>query len=365
MSDLSELQAAVSATTEAVSGFISHSKDLEQATAARLHHLEQKGARQVEGDFSSGAEPSVAGQVEGHDNFKSLKAGQTRKITIPINGPMLAKTTIVTSTTLARPDRLPGIYTPAARRLFIRNLLPQSTTQVGMIEYARENSFTNAAGPQVETFAKSESALAFSLQQSPVRTIAHWIPASKQVLDDSQQLRNHIDARLLYGLALIEEAQILAGDGTGQNLLGLITQAAAFTGSVTGDTKLDTVRRAILQIELTNNVTSGVVIHPTDWAECELLKDTIEDYVFGDPHDSQAPSLWGKPAVVTPAIAAGTFLVGDFIAAAEIFDRQNAVVEVSTEHESFFIRNLVAIRAEERIALVCYRPTAMCTGTFA
>ena len=56
------------------------------------------------------------------------------------------------------------------------------------------------------------------------------------------------------------------------------------------------------------------------------------------------------------------FLIGAFDLAAQIFDRQDATVEVSTEDADNFQKNKVTIRAEERLALAVYRPEALVYG---
>lgn len=288
-----------------------------------------------------------------------------------------AKATITTGTVGTAGDqnmRVPGIITPQLRELRIRDLLPTTRTTATTIEYVKENVFTNAASPQVEGSAKAEASLTFTLASAVVRTIAHWIPATRQVLDDMDSLMNYIQIRLRYGLKLVEETQLLSGDGTGQNLNGIITQATAYdtARNVSNDTPIDKLSHAMTQARVAEYPVDGVVLHPNDWEKIRLVKtdeggtpnSNKGSYVFGDPGSAQTPMLWNAPIVVTTAIASGTFLVGAFALGAEIFDRQEAVVDISTEHASFFVENKVAIRAEERIALAVYRPASFITGAF-
>jgi HK97 family phage major capsid protein len=284
------------------------------------------------------------------------------------------KTTITTGTVGTAMDqslRVPGILGPMVRELRVRDLLRVTPTTATAIEYVKENVFTNAASPQVEGSAKAEAALTFVLATANVRTIAHWIPATRQVLDDMSQLMSYIDNRLRYGLKLVEETQLLSGDGTGQNLNGLITQATAYdtARNVAGDTPIDKISHAITQARVAEFPVDGVILHPNDWEKIRLVKDeanNVGNYVFGDPgaNSNQVPSIWNKPVVETTAIAAGTFLIGAFMLAAEMFDRQEATVDVSTEHSDYFTRNMVAIRAEERLALAVYRPQSFVYGAF-
>ena len=69
-----------------------------------------------------------------------------------------------------------------------------------------------------------------------------------------------------------------------------------------------------------------------------------------------------NPVVQTQAMAAGKFLSGAFKLGAQVFDRWQARVEVATENEDDFIKNLVTILAEERLALAVYRPETFVYG---
>jgi HK97 family phage major capsid protein len=180
-------------------------------------------------------------------------------------------------------------------------------------------------------------------------------------------LQSYIDGRLRYGLAYAEELQLLHGDGLGTNLNGVYTQATAMTdpGIVPLPQKLDVIRMAMLQATLAEYQPSGMVLHPTDWAGIELTKDTQGRYIIGDPKNDLPARVWGLPVVATQAMLLGKFLVGAFQQGAQIFDRQDARVELSTEDSDNFRKNLVTILAEERLALAVYRPLAFVKGDFA
>lgn len=272
---------------------------------------------------------------------------------------------------LVQADRVAGIITPGLRRMTIRQLLPNNRTSSNLIEFASELLFTSNAGPQggttspnelTEGEVKPESALTFQLDNTPVITLAHFIPASRQILSDAPMLQGYVDGRLRYGLMLKEEDEILNGNGLQGDLYGLVSKATPFTGGATNQTVLDTLLKAFLQISLQNLEASGVVMHPTDWTNLLLLKDTTGRYLFTDPHGAETPRLWGKDVVATASQTSGQFLAGAFTLAAEIFDREDATVRVAEQHSDFFARNLVAILAEERLALAVYRTAALVKG---
>jgi HK97 family phage major capsid protein len=176
---------------------------------------------------------------------------------------------------------------------------------------------------------------------------------------------------MTYFLKLKEEAQLLSGTGSGGDLHGLITQATAYdTGynvASPADTKIDTLRHAMLQVELANASVSAFVFNPTDWHGIELIKTAgvaSGQYVFSNPHQVGTPTIWGRPVVVSQSITAGHFLTGDFPIAAALYDRMQSTVEVSRDYSDFFVKNMMAILCEERLALVVYRPEALVYGAF-
>ena len=259
--------------------------------------------------------------------------------------------------------RLPGVLELPQRRLTVRDLLSQGRMDGNSLEYVRETGFTNNAAPVAEAALKPESDLKFDLVQTSAKVVAHWMKASRQILSDFSQLRSIIDQRLIYGLKFKEEAQLLNGDGTGQNLHGIVPQAEAFVAPMTisGATEIDNLRLAMLQAELAEFPSTGAVLNPKDWARIELEKDTTGRYIIGNPQGTLSPTIWGVDVVTTQAIAEDKFLAGAFKMGAQVFDRWDARIEVGYVNDDF-IRNLVTILAEERLALAVYRPEAFIYG---
>ena len=269
------------------------------------------------------------------------------------------------TTGVIAPDRLPGVIQIGVRRMTIRDLITPGRTSSNLIQYVRETGFTINAATVSESMQKPESTITYNLMQSAVVTIAHWIKASKQILDDFAALQSNVDGRLRYGLALVEENQLLKGSGTGNNLNGIYTQATAFSAPlvITGATKIDTIRLMLLQAELAFFPSTGIVLNPIDWAGIELTKNTQGTYIFANPQQVATPVLWGRPVVATQAMTQGTALTGAFMMGAQLFDREDANVVISTENQDDFIKNMVTIRAEERMGLAVYRPEAFIRNT--
>lgn len=334
----------------------------------QLDDLEQKYAR---GGNGGGDEHRSIGEMfTESEGFKSFEAaGFSKNVG---RADMGIKATLTSATTNAagsvgaavQTTRLPGILEIPQRRLTIRDLISPGRMDGNSLEYVRETGFNNNAAPVAEGAEKPGSDIQFDLVTTSARVIAHWMKASRQILSDVSQLRSTIDQRLLYGLAYAEEQQILNGDGTGQNLNGIIPQASEFvapTGAISASQGLDVLRLAMLQAALAEFPATGHVLHPTDWANIELLKDDSGSYIIGNPQGTIQPTLWGLPVVATQAIAQGNFLTGAFRLGAQLFDRWDARVETGYVDDDF-TRNLVTILAEERLALAVYRPEAFVYG---
>lgn len=267
-------------------------------------------------------------------------------------------------------DRIPGITPEARQVLRVRDLLSARPTTMQIVDFVKVNAPMAIASPVVEAALKPENAVTFQSVSEKVRLIATWIPATSQILQDFEELSGFINSTLPFYVNLAEELQMLTGDGTGENLHGLIPQASAFQTSllsnVKGWNKIDIVGRAIQQITAAKELDpTFVILHPNDWFDMRLQKDSYGRYILGDPQANVKPSLFGLDVVYTTSIANGTFLVGSGNpVAAEIRDRMETTVEISTEHASFFTQNLVAIRAEKRVALLVKRTASFISGTF-
>lgn len=345
------------ATDEQKNAIASISKEIEGLNA-RLTDLMQKSAR-PEGNVP--AARSLGQQVIESDRFKAFQAGGFRGRTGNIPVLLGALTTDNGGGVLVEPQRLPGIRMPGQLPLRVRDLLAVGTTSSNAIEFVREKTFTNNAAAVAENTKKPESVIEFEQDSTTVKTLAHWIPASRQILDDVSQLQSYIDARMLYGLNLVEDNQLMNGDGTGANLKGLMRYATKFDEQLatSSTNKLDRIADAILQVWLTGFPANGIYMHPKDTNDLRKLKDTIGRYLFSNPESAIVPMPWGMRVVETTAIPEGTALVGAFALAAQVFDRQTATIDIADQDQDNFVKNMITIRAEERLALAVYYPSAI------
>lgn len=330
---------------------------------ARMQEAEQKlvnAGKQHEPEIQQSAGQLVAAKISEEGLTSSFRG--SRRVEVP----RAAITSAPNSGgALVAPER-GGVILAPQRRLTIRDLVAPGTTNSNAYEYVRETGFTNNAAVVGEGMAKPYSDLKFELDNANVRTIAHLFKGSRQILDDAAALQSFIDARARYGLLLAEEAQLLYGNGTGNNLHGIIPQAQVYAAPagvvVQAAQRIDRIRLALLQATLAEFPSTGVVLNPIDWAAIELLKDGEGRYIIGKPQEGTSPRLWNLPVVETQAIVQDQFLVGAFSLAAQILDRMGIEVLVSTENDKDFENNMVTIRAEERLAFAVYRPEAFVTG---
>ena len=333
------------------------------------------GGHSLSGGATSGSE-ILRKSLEENDSVQRLLHDRKGSaiITLPVS--VLERKTLIDSTAVGAAtsgvlqiDRIPGIVAEARQTLRVRHLLPARPTELQLIDFLKVNVPMTKASPQTEGESKLENAVTFTTASEKVRTLATWIPATRQILDDLAELRVFLESSLAFYVNAEEEIQMLSGDGLGENLNGLITQAQAFDATLLsgGWNYIDVIGWAAAQIAGDKEIAPRfVVLNPTDWWKIRLTKDTYGRYVLGDPMGpANVEALFGLVPVPTTSITAGTFLVGNGDpTAVEIRDRQEMTVEISTQHDDYFTKNKVAIRAEKRLALIVKRPDSFVTGSF-
>lgn len=318
----------------------------------------------------------IAAAIERDSGFKSIQqTGRGRAvITVPsLLGTKALTSTGITGTTIER------AISDSGRQAFgrVRQLMPSMPISTAAAFFVRETPQSNPssstlwqASPQVEALDKIESTVTFEGVTAPVRTIATWAGASKQILDDMAEMEQFLSSSLIWAVEKEFEGQILFGSGAGEDLSGLVTTATAF------DTNLltlanpanaaDRLLLAALQLQEAGHACTGFVVSPRAWVKIQLLKTATEEaYLVGDPRRDLREILWSTPIVPSPAMGADDFLAGDFATGAHIRLRQDSTIDISDSHGDYFVKNLLAIRAEMRAALVVKKPGAFIYGTFA
>lgn len=342
------------------------SSDKQLEIQARLMELEQKAV----GSGFARAKPTpennhrLAAELAGADGFAALKGGQktTGRLTQQagvraiVTNPDRGDSSSTSYPTA--PQRAPGIHGIPMPSLTLLDVLPIQPVESSTFEYVHLDDFLSGAAYQhVEGDEKGEGDLPTTLQRAEIATIATWIPASKQVLDDNNQLQSQISLLMSNGVRQKLEHELLVGAGGAGEINGLTNQALPFVS--TKQHPADKVGEAITLMKSSGWTPSVVVMNPLDWFSIasERADTGNGQYVLGSPRDPSPPSLWTVPVVVTLSMPEGQVLVLDTSTLA-LLDRQEVTVEASRHDGNNFRRNLITILAELRAGLAVYAPTA-------
>jgi len=309
--------------------------------------------------------------VENPALLAAIKSGGRFAVSIAVKGPIAAY--------LAQKDILnvsTGISAPLSQMavgprlpLGVRSLVPQGRTSAGAVEYVEETSFANNAAVVAEGAAKPKSDKVFTVRSQIVRTIAHYFKASKQTLEDLPYLQTQIENNGIYGVQLVEDNELLNGSGVPPHLQGFMTVATAAPAPAVpavgepANTLVDALGVAVFDLAAKGYLPDGAVLNPADWGTVAMVKNAQGNYVFANPLDyTSGGRVWGARLVLSANQAAGNFLVGAFQGNSQILDREDVNVQVATQNEDDFIKNMVTVLVEERLALVIYQPTAFEKG---
>jgi len=339
-----------------------------------------KGALILPGSASGGSGPSAPEAVKTLGQmfvesaaFKQFDPTQKRGPSVEIDLSEISakaalygvKTVLDEAGFVPETTRIPGLMVkPGEQQPSVASLFAAGRTVQTTIVYMEETTTTNAAAETAEKADKPESALAFTERTSLVRKIATVLPVTSEMMEDAAQMADYVNGRLGQFISYREDSQLLVGDGNAPNLRGLLNVVNVQTQAKGADPTPDAFFKAITKVATSSYLPAdGGIIHPLDWQDVRLLRTSDGVYIWGNPADSAVARIWGVPLVVTTAITQNTGIVGAFKAAGQIFRRSDVTFAVSDSHSDFFIKNQLMIRAEERLALVIYRPTAFCMIT--
>ncbi|PZP57977.1 MAG: phage major capsid protein [Pseudoxanthomonas spadix] len=342
-----------------------------QKVVDKVLKLEEKG---IQIQNQPGQKKSFIDLVKGNSDYKALSERKQAAAEIEITKSDMAsmQETKVTSAGIVAPVFDPTIQPGIRQELRIRDLIPSIQVSSNSFTYYRELVHTRAAAPVAEGGTKPQSNVTFEAKTDLVKKLAVWIPVSDEALDDVPQLYGYLQQLLRYDLKLEEEAQILKGDGQGNNLSGIMTRATAYNTALSkaGDTPIDTVRRAIYQVRKGSMLSAdATVMTDLDWMNIELQKDAQNRYLFANLQGMVTPILWGRPVVTSDSLdegdadTGGEFLVGSFQRAAQLYDRMSFLFKVGLINDDF-IKNQRALLVEERLGLAVRREKGFVKGTF-
>ena len=327
--------------------------------ADRLVKLEQE--RKATNDLPK-QEDGYGEQFVKSADFEAFKKADARGRTR-----IEVKNTVTNAIANTYSERRPGIVEGAFRVFTIEDLLTKIPTSAPSIDWVRENVFTNAAAETAEGVAKPQSSITFTTGTMPVSTVAHWIKITRQLAMDNAALAAYINRRMVYGVNLRVENQLLVGNGTAPNINGLLNTgnftahgytAATLTAAGLANNRFDLIGASMGDSALADYPADTVILNTGDWWKMRLAKDSQGRYLLGEPGSAAVPQLFGANVVASNAMTAGSVWIGNLAQAATLWIREGVVVEMSDSDENNFQLNLITIRAERRLALTVEKPAA-------
>lgn len=286
-----------------------------------------------------------------------FKAATDTHVTEVPGGPMDVLLTQVDRTIVKEPRR------PTVTGLFGQGRLDRPMLTY-FVEQGREGNFETVAEtgqmPQIHYEMPTQVTDAVS-------KIAGFIKLSDEMLEDLDFLVSEIDGRLLYDLSLVEENQVLFGDGLGTNLKGLLNRDGVQTASTDEAGLAEEVFKCLNRISNASGLTAdALVINPADYEKLRLAKDANGQYYgggmfagqYGVGGIMQNPPVWGLRTVVSPAVAIGAPVVGAFNLGATVYRMGGVFMEATNSDQADFTRGMVTVRATERMGLAVRRPAA-------
>lgn len=261
----------------------------------------------------------------------------------------------ISRNTIAAPYQLAGIWGAPEQQLIVENLIPHIPVSSSAVEYLKHTGFTNNAGVVAEGAAKAESTFEFDLATANVVTIAHWTKITEQLAADAPAVTAYINAKMMYGLQLKVDNQIISGTGTSTQLGGFLKSGnhTDYSSAVTIPTGANLMDFALLiktKLDTLGYPPKVLLLNPADWAGLALLKDTQKRYLLGGPAGVTTKSLWGLPVETSASVPSGKYIMADFALGSTIYDRQEVALEIDREGDDFR-KNLLTIRVERRLGL--------------
>lgn len=302
----------------------------------------------------------------------------TSSPTVAIGGfktTLLGSGTSDSAGTLVTADRWANVDQSYAGELNLFSLITTGRTSSDAVEYARVrrifeggpgNGSEHAAGPLAEGDAASEATIRFEKQVANVKEVRAFIPASVRALTDAPQLQTIADNFLRYAILDGVSDQLINGDGTGENMTGILNTSGTFPQAFDTDV-VTTIRKAITTVRYSGNkVPTAVLINPADAEAIDLLAGSVgSDYLFGGPAvPTTVRTIWGLPMVASAYVPEGQAIVGNFRDAV-LWERSPLTVSVYPQHSDYAVKGLVAVVASTRAAFGVVAPGSFCVAALA
>jgi HK97 family phage major capsid protein len=248
-------------------------------------------------------------------------------------------------------------------RLTLLDLITRGQMAGQSFEYLQVTAVTRNAAivPNeilpADSTLKPTSGLTTALATASAYTYADGFTVTNMMLADAPALATYLDNQLDYNIKAVVEDKLLNGSGTGGNPTGIMNtsgvQAQAFDTDM-----VVTLRRAIGKLTRIGAPITAVVVSPEDDETFDLMKDADGRYYSGGPWASGPQTIWGRPRVVSPKLAQGTAVLGNW-GTVTLFDREGLSVLAFNQHKDYAARNLVYVRGELRAAQAIFKPAEL------
>lgn len=344
-------------------------KDAQKAQSVEIENLKAKLEENSTKDFSIKRE--VRRMLEEHkESLAAMKETNTKE-NIRMVSKAVGSMTFATNVTgqIPQGDREAGITRVVRRNPFILSLVQVGDITSNLWEWVQQANPEGGAAMTAEGAAKSQADFDLVLASAQVRKVTAYIKVSKEMLDDIPLMEAEINQELTELIQLKIDEQVLRGDGTGQNLTGILDNATAFAagsfaGNVDEANNADVLRVAINQIITAHFNPNYILMHPSDVTAMELEKASDGHYILPPFRSIDGTVVKGLPVIQNTGVTEGDFLVGDFTKSGVRF-REGLTFDVGYENDDF-TKNFVTILAEARLVhrVKSNHYPAFVTGTF-
>ena len=364
-------QALESANGKADSALKGEIDNLTKKFNERFDELEVKNKKNFDSLVSQKEDKSFKGGLIKSINegaLDSLRSGMSRATSFQIKADMTMNADF--SGEVVPADRVPGYKYVPTRAVHIRSLIPQGSTSSDVVRFVKESGYSDGSAPKAEGATLGQTDFDMAADNNTVEKIGCYLRISEEMLADTPQLTSYISNRVPAKLLAKEDDQILNGNGTSPNLSGITVDAAdfdesasaAFYQSINNANEFDVIVAALNQLSLSEYQADKIILHPTDFHKILLLKDSNNRYLKDQVYSGLQPTFMGVPVILNTALAAGSFLLGNFSQGTQLWIRDNVSVEFFREDGTNVRDGFVTVRCVERVALTNYLPNSFVYG---
>jgi HK97 family phage major capsid protein len=312
--------------TEAKSASIDDLVDNKKLKDFASHMKDEKGSLMLElKDFDFRAK-SVPGDISVADNYDGTVA-------------------------LSQLD--PAISRAPQRQPFIEQLVSVGTINSPLDVWIETTGQDGEPAPVAELALIPQKDYDFTEKSAPVKKIGVHAKYSAEMAEDLPNVLSEVRNFLIADLRRVVDTQILTGDGTGENLTGILENAVeysagGFAGTVLEANRFDVIETAVNQVLVGLHDPDYIVVHPTDRSKMNLTKGTDGHYVLPPFISADGLVVSGVRVIANTGITAGTFLVGDFRKSSVKY-RRGLTVEFTNSDQDDFVRDRFTVKATVRV----------------